>query len=465
MVMLQTRTISMRWDRRLLLAVVCAICCYACQKDLTEKIVRDLPEKQLSDRVFLTSGGQPQRLPSISLSKDTVYLVTEPFRRLQGESLVIEAGTLIKMSPGVGIVVEPGGQLEAIGTANTPIVFTSNLPRANKNASWNGITIQGNAPANTSTLPGQPGDASGSLSHLRIEFGPLTLERVGSGTLVENIQVSYSGPRSAFVFDGGTVDARRLVSYACGGPADFYFTNGYRGRLQFALAYRHPFFGQPGFSPSRSLTGMHIENNSQGNTLATPLTEPVISNLTIIGPESQPGVPEAYADTSGAIHAAGMVADGNALYQLRHSLVLGYPAAAWIIGESLSAANLNFGRATHTYSIFQCANNYRAFYILPGLYGPYGPEDFQEYVLRSAFRNQLVSDADDLVLTDPFNYTAPKPWPAVGSPALGGTDFSGPIFSNGFFAPVAFRGALGSESWLSGWTNFTPLKTSYNEPQ
>jgi hypothetical protein len=145
--------------------------------------------------------------------------------------------------------------------------------------------------------------------------------------------------------------------------------------------------------------------------------------------------------------------------------VLGYPTAAWILGDSLSAANLNFGRATHTHSIFQCANNYRAYYILPGLYDLYGPMDFQEFVLRPAFRNRLVSEVSAIGLTDPFNYTAPKPWPAAGSMAFGGTDFSGPVFSNSFFTPVDFTGALGAESWLSGWTNFTPLKTSYNEPQ
>jgi hypothetical protein len=444
---------------------VCIFIGAGCQKGLTEKVVRDLPEKQLSDKVFLTAGGQPLRVPEIRLSRDTVYVVTEPFRRLPGETLEIEAGTLIKVSPGVGIVIDPGARLDAVGTSSLPIVFTSNLPRASRRASWNGITLRGNAPSNTSSAPGQSGDASGSLSHVRIEFGPLTLERVGSGTRIENIQVSYSGARSSFVFDGGTVDARRLVSYACGGPADVYFTNGYRGRVQFALAYRHPFFGQTGTAPAGSLTGLHIENSTRGDVQATPFTEPLISNLTIIGPDLQPGVPAAFADTSGAFNSAAIVTDGNAYFQLRHSLVLGYPSSAWILGDSLSAANLNFGRATHTHSIFQCANNYRSFYIIPGLYVSYGPGDFQEFVLRSPFRNRLVADIGAIGLADPFNYVSPKPWPAAGSMVFGGTDFSGPVFSNGFFSPVDFIGALGAESWLSGWTNFTPLKTSYNEPQ
>uniref|UniRef100_UPI0039C747E2 hypothetical protein n=1 Tax=Umezakia ovalisporum TaxID=75695 RepID=UPI0039C747E2 len=177
------------------------------------------------------------------------------------------------------------------------------------------------------------------------------------------------------------------------------------------------------------------------------------------------GMPPAFADTSGAFSAAGVVADFGALYQVRNSLVMGYPAASWILADSLSAARLNFGQSAFTSSVFQCADTARAFYIRPGVYGQYGPVDFREFVLRVQFRNRYVQSANALGLADPFNFSSPQPWPAANSILLGGADFSGPVFSNGFFSQVSFVGALNAESWLAGWTNFTPLKTSYNEPR
>jgi hypothetical protein len=265
------------------------------------------------------------------------------------------------------------------------------------------------------------------------------------------------------------VSASHLVSYACGGPADFYITNGYRGQLQFLLGLRHPFFGAEGSGPSRSLSGIFIENNSTNNAQAQPLTNPSVSNLTIIGPNGQDGMPAGFNDTSGGLRNAALVADVNAIYQIRHALVVGYPSSAWILGDSLSASNLNFGRARLTNSVIQCPNIYRTFYIRPDIYaplgfGPYGPMDFQDFVLKPSFSNRYFQDLAPIGLEDPFNVVSPKPWPAAGSILFGNTDFSGPVFGNSFFSRVDFIGALGSQNWMTGWTNFTPLKTSYNEP-
>jgi len=442
----------------------------ACQKDMSEKVSRAMPEKSLSDKIFLTQGGQPQRVPVIRLSKDTVYVLSEPFRRLQGEQLIVEAGTLIKVVPGVDIIIEPGGWIEANGTEASPVVFTSNLPRASAAAAWNGIILQGEDSSNQVSTPGQVNDTTGRLTYVRIEFGSLVLLNAGTGNVVDHVQVSYTGQRPSFVFDGGSVSASRLVSYACGGPTDFYITNGYRGRLQFLLGLRHPFFGKPGSPPFASLSGLHIENNSSGNSRAIPLTNPSISNLTIIGPNGLDGMSAEFSDTSGLLQNAALVANVKAHYQIRHGLFMGYPSSAWIIGDSTSAFNLNFGRASNTNSVFQCADSYRAFYLRPDIYapfgfGPYGPPDFQQFILNPSFKNRLFADVASIGLEDPYNDVLPKPWPAAGSILFGGTDFSGPVFSNGFFARVDFIGALGSQSWMAGWTNFTALKTSYNEPK
>jgi len=79
--------------------------------------------------------------------------------------------------------------------------------------------------------------------------------------------------------------------------------------------------------------------------------------------------------------------------------------------------------------------------------------------------DQLFEKIEDLEFSSPFNYDAPNPLPAANSPVLTGADFSGTVFGDAWFNKVTYRGALGNDSWLPGWTNFTPLKTNYNFPK
>jgi hypothetical protein len=435
-----------------------------CKKAGDIEVSAPKPERAIES--FFGTNIDINRPKIIHLYKDTVYTLSQFLTRRADEQLIIDEGTIIKVDPneGTNITINPGGTIIANGTPANPIVFTSSAYTGTQNANWGGIIIQGRSNDNSSTPNGDPTDFSGSLSHVRIEFGSLTLTGVGSGTLLENIMVSYtnnapSSSKSAFEIDGGTFYARNLISYACSGPADFYITRGYSGKMQNILAYRHPFFGSTSYSPPNALAGVFIENNPY-DTLAMPNTNPVISNLTVLGPNAQNGSTSAYADTN--VRSAALVTTVNALFHIRNSLFLGFPLSAWYLDDNRTAQSIQYGPAEATYSIFQSNDTARTFYLKPDAYPPYTSEVFNDFMMDASRNNQLYLNAGDFMFKDPFNYDSPDPLPKNGSPVLQGADFSGASFGDAFFNKVAYKGALGTENWLQGWTNFTPLKTNYN---
>ena len=177
-----------------------------------------------------------------NLVKDSIYV-------LQGQINVsgiinIAAGTVIKgdkVTKG-SLIILPGGKINAIGTASSPIVFTSALaPGLRSAGDWGGLVIVGKAPVNqttavveglsrevaygTSVLASDKRDAadnSGTLKYVRIEFAGISLQpdkeingltmcAVGSGTTIDHVQVSYCGDDS-FEWFGGTVNAKYLIA-------------------------------------------------------------------------------------------------------------------------------------------------------------------------------------------------------------------------------------------------------------
>ena len=152
-------------------------------------------------------------------------------------TLTIEPGTIIKGISGTkaALMIERGSKIMAAGTADKPIVFTSDKPKGQRvYGDWGGLVLCGNAPTNKhdqgtgvgiaeggiGSLYGgtDAADNSGVLQYVRIEFpgigltatanseiNGLTLYAVGSGTTIDHIQVSYSGDDS-YEWFGGTVN-------------------------------------------------------------------------------------------------------------------------------------------------------------------------------------------------------------------------------------------------------------------
>ncbi len=432
------------------------------------------PEKRIVE-FQLANGSYPA---IIKLHNDTVYILDVDFTREAGQQLIIEEGTLIKAglrplanlgnsNPSAGsITIKPDGILIANGTRNQPIIFTSNALKGSQSINWGGITIQGKSTNNDIANPVivDATDFSGSLNFCRIEFAPLTLRAVGSSSNIENIMVSYTQRDgvSAYNIYGGTFNAKNLISYACSGPSDFYITNGYTGKMQNVLAYRHPFFGESGSTPVNALCGIFLENNPRNAENAKPFTFPTISNLTLIGPNGREGSTPQYNSTS--TRAAAIVTTGSSCFNFGNSLFMGFPKACWILDDANTAGAVQSRINVIAYSIFQASDTSRVFLLEPGSYPPYSSSDFRNFVMAPEFKNRVFLSIDDFSFTNLFNYNNPGLLPKENSVVLTGANFQG-IYADPFFTPLDNLGAVGKDEWYKGWANFTPLKTNYNFPE
>jgi hypothetical protein len=223
-------------------------------------------------------------------------------------TLTIAPGTIIrgdKLTQAT-LIITRGAKLIADGTASSPIVFTSNEAVGSRNeGDWGGVVMLGlaknNQPGGVANIEGivpttdtQFGgnfdsDNSGIVRYVRIEFAGIALEpnkeingitfgSVGSGTIVDNVQVSFSGDDS-FEWFGGTVNGKHLIAYR-GLDDDFDTDFGYRGKVQFFLSIRDKdLFDAPGDSNC-----FESDNDAAGST-AQPKTMPIFSNGTIVGPK------------------------------------------------------------------------------------------------------------------------------------------------------------------------------------
>jgi hypothetical protein len=384
-----------------------------------------------------------------------------------GTTLSIPKGTILKsdVSQKGAIIIERGARIEALGTAQEPIVFTSGkAPGQRTRGDWGGIIILGNAPTNRPISPAPlieggvdrryggtvANDNSGTLRYVRIEWAGiaaepgseingLTLGGVGSGTTLEYIQVSY-GNDDAYEFFGGTVNAKYLVSYATSDD-DLDFDFGYTGKIQFAVVQR-----RPEIADTDAGNGVEADNDGTGTT-AAPFTKPVLSNITWIGPNGD-------AATQANLNFANRWRRA-VRFEVHNSIQMGFPKA----GLSLESAATAEAFKTDA-SIFK--NN-----LVHALADPYKVDATAAAVITAAEvktkaeANGCITytDANAIQLEAPFNFDAPNYMPKTGSPALTGASFTG--LDANFFTTASFRGAFGTTNWLSGWANFTPQTNAY----
>jgi hypothetical protein len=238
-------------------------------------------------------------------TSDESYLLKGNIFVTNNAILTIEPGTIVfgdKITKGA-LIVERGSKLMAEGTETEPIVFTSNAPAGFRNyGDWGGVVLLGKAQNNQSANQniegitagtfGQYGgttddDNSGTLTYVRIEFAGialstdnelngLTMGSVGSGTTIHHIQVSYSGDDS-YEWFGGTVNAKYLIAFR-GWDDDFDTDFGYRGNVQYAVAYR-----DADIADKSGSNGFESDNDGAGDE-KTPLTAPKFSNVSWYGP-------------------------------------------------------------------------------------------------------------------------------------------------------------------------------------
>ena len=377
----------------------------------------------------------------------TVYLDGKVF--LKNGTINIAAGTQIigmeKSGEGnaSALIITRTGVINAVGTASSPIVFTS----AGTGKIWGGLVVLSTGAINqseaqliegihTTGLPagvtvddleyGTPAQgksdaeiaainnvSSGKLQYVRVEYAgqeigdanelnAFTFGAVGSATTLDHCQ-AYYGEDDGFEFFGGAVNGKYLVVTAADDDA-FDFDFGYRGKIQFAVATI-----DPSLEYSKDPNGIECDNENPYNPDHTPYTHPYLSNLTIVGTQS--------GSAASALKSCANFRRGTQ-FTLVNSILYGFPK----------------GILKETDNSFVLKNN-----IVASI--PAGNE-------FSVF----TPDASNVVKT-PTTIGLASPWggyaglTANASPANADADFSD---LDSWFTATAYKGAVGGRSnWLT----------------
>lgn len=390
--------------------------------------------------------------------KGYVFITERASLRFAAGSLIV-SDTIQKGA----LIVERNARLFAEGTAAEPIVFTSGrAPGARTPGDWGGIVLLGNAPTNRSTEPIIEGginskyggsiaaDNSGSLKYVRIEFAGiaadpnseingLTCGGVGSGTTLENIQVSY-GNDDAYEFFGGTVNPKNLIAFATADD-DFDFDFGFTGRLQFGISLRDPLFVDGGDAGN----GIECDNDGSG-TVASPRTRPVISNFTFVGPNGNTG--------TAANHNFNTRFRRSTHFVLRNSILMGYQKGGFEFESDSTAQGYIDGRSAFRHNLVHAVvEPYKV--ASTSLITAAGVRAKAE----GADSCKTYTAATDIMLENPFSLSAPNFAPKAGSPATAANAAS--FVGLGGFTTTTYAGAVGTTNWLQGWTSFTPKTNVY----
>jgi len=394
--------------------------------------------------------------------------------------LTIEPGTVIKgvSNSKATLIIERGSKIMAAGTLEKPIVFTSDKPAGQRaTGDWGGLVICGKARSNkhddgegVGIAEGGIGskyggtddnDNSGVLQYVRIEFpgiplsstanseiNGLTLYSVGKATVMDHIQVSYSGDDS-FEWFGGNVNLKYLV--ALGGLDDAFDTdNGFSGRIQFGLIIQDP------LKSDQSGSNAFESDNDADGSLLTPVTSPVFTNITALGPLTVTATLPAETKHEKAIHLR-----RGTMTSVYNSVFAGFPQGLSIDGQkgnSPTRADLNELQIENTVLAGMTVN----FVEKTGTVAvPYTAAQHLAWFDASARSNSHTLTVTDIIGSSLISLTSPSLLPAGGSPLLTGASFTNARLTDTFFTPTTYRGAFGTVNWTSGWCNWNPQNTVY----
>ena len=246
---------------------------------------------------------------------DNTYVLSGPVFVNNGDILTVEPGTVIKGAPGSGasaaaLIVARGGQINANGSADCPIIMTFEADPLDGSTpaytfgQWGGFLVLGDAPINLAGGEGQvegipatndrakyggtdEQDNSGVIRYVSVRHGGttlaaaneingITLAGVGRGTTVEYIEV-VSNSDDGIEFFGGTVDVRYASVFGADDDS-FDWDQGYSGRGQYWVAIQDQ--TNTGGDRGGELDGDDLE---EGDTDGVPVSNPIVYNMTFIG--------------------------------------------------------------------------------------------------------------------------------------------------------------------------------------
>ena len=386
-----------------------------------------------------------------------------------GQTLTIEAGTVIKSKPGNGaaasaLFIAQGGKLFAVGSPNNPIIFTAeadnvNDPKARRlngpsltpfqRGLWGGIVVLGRATINSAenvtgnaatpkyevyegladaVINGQnihrfggndDDDNSGIIRYVSIRHGGTLLESnkelnglslggVGRGTTVEFVE-AYAIADDGFEFFGGTVNTRYLIS-AFNDDDSFDTDMGYRGKNQFWFGIQ---------DTAAADKGAEIDGDLP-KTGVLPASDWQVWNWTAIGKGIATGT---------ALHIR-----DNAAPKINNSIFADFGTALLVDANTLD--EVTGGAAAIRNTIFNVttlntsANAADAFFT-------------------NAANANTTASAQLLGISRVANSGALDPRLASASPARTGASVPP---ADGFLVNAGYQGAFGNVNWGADWT-------------
>lgn len=370
---------------------------------------------------------------------------------MKGVTLTIQEGAKVMgKSSGADVaalVITRGAKINARGTAEKPIVFTSAAQNP-ASGDWGGVVLLGTAKVNTTLTwkgtavvgltsveggvndtdlglglagsgdaafpTGDDADNSGVMQYVRIEYAgyayqpdnelnSLTMAGVGNGTTISHIQVTYAKD-DAFEWFGGTVNCKYLIAYKTQDD-DFDTDNGYNGNVQFGIILRDSVIADISTSEA-----FESDNNS-GGTAVSPQTTAVFSNITAIGPRIDP-----VSGKGNSLYRGGAHIRRNTGISIMNSIIAGWPRGIQFDASSGVPVDKNV-----TDSVIRIKNTTLAgntvnidYVRSTGSSATYasnadGITGLTTWFSTPAFGNTILTSAsgDRLKLIQPFNYTNP----------------------------------------------------------
>ncbi len=414
-----------------------------------------------------------------TLKANYVYKIRGFVYVVNGAKLTIEPGTVIEGVKGTStrgaLVITKGSQIIADGTADEPIIFTSDQPNPQR-GDWGGLVLLGNAKTNSSfngvqgigSVEGgvnnaeglglyggtDDNDNSGILRYVRIEYAGyaylpdnelngLTLAGVGKATTVDYVEI-YKANDDAIECFGGAANLKHTI-FVSTLDDDFDTDNGWSGNVQFGIVIRDSAIAD--ISKSESFES---DNDANGSGLS-PQTMGTYSNITVVGPR------EKLTNVGNSLFLAGAQVRRNSSISIFNSVIMGYPTGLLIDASKGTPADNNIRANTlqvQNTVIAGCAVpvDYAANSVATG----WNRDSASNWFSNSAYGNSILTTNDEVKLTAPYNYANPDFTPQAGSPLLSGASFTNSKLTNTFFTPVTYRGAVGDSgddaTWWKGWS-------------
>lgn len=392
----------------------------------------------------------------------------------EGPTLTIEAGsTLVFTDAADYVLINRGSQIIADGTADAPITFTSYTDAITGTVGpedvqqWGGMVINGNGITNNCSdaertadqchvvSEGQPSnyggndnaDNSGVLRYVVLkhtgfevaagdELNGVTFNAVGSGTVVENLEV-YSTYDDGIEFFGGAVNVENFVGlYIRDDSIDY--SDGYAGTITNALVIH------PATNGNRCIEADNVGDGrtSQGEAFDTaPVSNPTIRNLTCIPSSFDAGT---HGDSEGPLFRQG------ARVQLADSIVFGgYGSVAsnecLEVESDVSLAFAAAGQSTLNTSIIACEE------AAKGAFANADPlADWVRGANPSTNGANYSFNAGNVIIADAKNANVRVLEPGTFYTATAFADPAGAAFTVGTGQQIG--AVTRANDWTAGWT-------------